>query len=430
MSRLAAANWPLFVVLWGSAACGAARPVERLAVQEPSTRAPKVRRVPVTFGSGGLLDFIEKEATIVLARDPPEEESRVAFANRTTPFENFIYDPEKDRFVVPSFWALTRSGTLTFAPPPLTWTGPVPLPDADLRRISRDAFCDVILAAHMTQHDTVLLCTSLSHAFQPEAPDLRDVVVRVSFDAGSAEVRARKGLAIARGWDATSMLWEFLATGRLFVAVEGNVLERRVSPARHPTLRIDAGDEVHVLSKRTWHSATVTDDGRVVGVTRSAGRASLHGLDGEGQRRFHVPLRDAGIVARHSEGVCVREGVGYRDATIECFDRQGLLRWRRTTTGRVRDWMVDDDGWIYLVQDGRGERKRIVAVSPSGSIVWSFPAGPPHGGLVAVDDDLCFVSEVDNDGRGAPPELVCIGPRHGARSLPSTNTPRAGSHLP
>lgn len=382
---------------------------------KPPPPAPVSTRVALTFEGGEEEIFLHPGRANDLHR----------FAGTTTPFEQFIYDADRDRFVLPGFWAIDRSGRARFDPEPLAGPpGAAVRPSAELRgalgRSPDDV--EVILAVWYGEDAIVVLCServpNKRTAHQRRMPD---ALLVERLDPSSLERLDETRLALAEGWRARSTLARFLRDGTVVAAVAAPAWYRRWFPiptpqgSRHPTVRIEPLGEVELVRRGRWYSAGVTDDGEVVGVVERSGRAALLGLDRDDGRRFRVELERPGLVATHAGGVCILDSAWpAAGATIACFDRNARLQWRRRTPGWVNDWMVDDAGWIYLVATyGRGERPTIVAVNPAGSIAWSLPAAPPPGGMMAAGEDLCFVTEAPPDARSWKPELVCIGPRHG-----------------
>ncbi|MGH1347938.1 MAG: hypothetical protein ACRBN8_40665 [Nannocystales bacterium] len=149
-------------------------------------------------------------------------------------------------------------------------------------------------------------------------------------------------------------------------------------------------------------------------------------------RKIFSQRRGALVASTSPNGVYVLEedhGKGLRHF-VALYDRELQLQWRRGVPSPVRDWFVDDSGWIYLAMMSPrvritareyGSRTfEIIAVTPQGETGWRWVHAPKPparywesltvGTMVAAGDDLCFSMEGDP---AAQPELVCLSPRHG-----------------
>lgn len=434
MTRPPSRPLPLVVPLLAAGVivgCASRRPAPALVPGDDGAPVPKVTRIELALDERRLQLFSGKLAPFWAEGVDPERSSDFfSFADSTSPFESFVHDERTDRFIVPGIWSLSRSGSLSFHPPPLAAGPEVPLRGAaELRAALRSVTCPLLVAVDQQPESVMVLCVDArpargypSHRYRRglNRPD-SIFLVRLDPRHDLRELDFRE-LRIAGAWDAWSTVKHFLESGEVVVAlaersvyIPGRGPVSRPPRSRHPTLRIDPRGRLEVIRRGCWLSAEVTKGGDVIGVVRRFGGAALLGLDRDGGQRFRVELEQPGIVKAHQDGVCVLASASpVAGATIGCFDRKGQLRWRRHTPGSVTDWMVDDAGWAYLVATYEGaQRPTIVAVSPEGSIAWSLPGAPPKGGMMAAGDDLCFVAEAGKEPSAVPPELVCIGPRHG-----------------
>lgn len=104
---------------------------------------------------------------------------------------------------------------------------------------------------------------------------------------------------------------------------------------------------------------------------------------------------------------------------LSCFDRQLEPRWTRSVGDRVNDWLVDEDGWVYLgipgpnnVVDGE-----IIAVTPNGAIAWRLATTIGPDRIMLVGDDLCVIPDPTDYPEPAA-QIVCVSPRHGRHDEP------------
>lgn len=413
--------------------CASRQPAPVLVPGDDGALAPKVTRIELALDEQRLQLFSSKLAPFWTEGVDAERSSDFfSFAASTSPFESFVYDERADRFIVPGIWSLSRTGSLSFHPPPLAAGPEVAHPgDAELRTRLRRTTCPLLVAVDHRPESVMVLCADArpargypSHRYRRglSRPDSM-FLVRLDPHHDLRELDFRE-LPIAASWDAWSTVTRFLESGEVVVAIAAPSVYipwrgpvSRPPRSRHPTLRIDPRGGLAVIRRGWWLSAEVTKGGDVIGTVRRFGGAALLGLDRDGGQRFRVELEQPGIAKAHQDGVFVLESAApVAGATITCFDGKGQLRWRRHTPGSVTDWMVDDAGWAYLVATYEGaQRPTIVAVSPEGSIAWSLPGAPPKGGMMAAGDDLCFVTEAGEEPSAVPPELVCIGPRHGRK---------------
>jgi hypothetical protein len=423
-TRFALAGVLLTLVTGAGIGC---RPPDRAPLLVPAddaVLAPTVTRIPVAldedqrefFESGKVPIAFDRYSTM-LQHYVYQRTKVMSFTGTTTPFEDFVYDASHDRFIVPGHTAVSRTGELTFDPPPLVAPpGLRPRLSAEMREAFHDRrMCEVTVAVRIQPDFITALCTIVAvetynrhrrgRRYYPDMIDWGQMnASSFKADYGSKS----HSLPLAPGWDSWSSVEHFLESGELVIGVEtSSWLGPPIRGSRYATVRIDRRGEREVIHRGRWQSARVTRQGEVVGVVRRAGRGVLLGLDRDGKQRFREVLDESAVVASHAEGVCTLErSHAGTSGTLSCFDRDGELQWRRFAPYLAGGWLVADDGWNYFFDDFPNTRRAIlVAVNPEGMIAWRLPVDPPVTYLHVAGDDLCFVVY--------PPGLVCIGPRHG-----------------
>lgn len=365
------------------------------------------------------------------------------------PFHMLIYDEPRDRFFVPGLYSVDRLGNVTIEPAPMT--GPS---GASLERF--DEIQEALGFCRWEQGETI--CDSGSHAVIAVWYGPRTIVVlsrrfagpghaesfdspgEVSVSALDAETLEFVGGALlevpelGRSWgvgdagSTTRMLARFLRDGTVIIDAGLGARGRRGGhrlahgTGRIGQVRVDSNGAMTVLDRNKWR------------VT-----AAELGLRNAAAARKMVRRSGAIAVGNSPNGVYVLEedyGKGLRHY-VALYDRELQLQWRRSVPSPVRDWFVDDSGWIYLammsprVRVAAGEYGsrtfEIIAVTPQGETAWRWVLSPKPparywesltvGTMVAAGDDLCFSMEGDPGAAThdpAPlPELVCLSPRHG-----------------
>jgi hypothetical protein len=405
--------------------CRPPEPAPLLVPAADAGPAPTVTRIPLTLDEDQLHLYEQKKSRLSfdgfdarLQRYEDQLTDVVSFAETMTPFESFVYDASHDRFIVPGFWAVSRTGDLIYDPPPLAApAGVQQRPNAELRGAFDRFDCQVIVAVRYEASVITLLCARTVATRAPHRRPNPDVIVFVRIDARTLEHIESYWLPPAPGWDPWSTVERFLESGEVVVGVDASAGARwfpipRTQGSRYATLRIDAGGGVDITQRGRWYSAGVTRRGEVVGVTAHRRRGALLWFDRGGVQHVRIPLDHAKLSATHAEGVCTLDGAQLgRGSTLSCFDRNGPLRWRRRAPELIDGWSVDDDGWSFFFERHQGDlRATLVAVTPDGVIAWRAPVDPPLGTLLVAGDELCFVPERQPYSRSFAPELVCIGP--------------------
>lgn len=372
------------------------------------------------------------------------------------PYAGLVYDAEQHRFVYPGQFAVREDGTVEGDPRPLGL--PVdgrapPMRDIYLgvglctdeeeacdefeqsRSVHRQ---DAVFAVRSTPAAVVVLHGRVNESFHAHSFSPPASVSLAAFDPSTGERAwsavlegpvAGSSVAVQRDprW-MQNVLDRFLREGVLVMDV--GLRERhfrrggqRLSYGRGLLVRveIDASGARTVIARGRW------------GII-----AAEFGLPGPAAARrfFRAPLNDAVLAARSPDGVYrlyakyeeAVGGMGTHRYSLASYDQELVLRWRRQSPHSIEDWIVDDDGWIFLLIRGPVTRRAgmddqaplgLMAVSPGGEVAWRvwIPARPPstewgdpQGSMVLMEDDLCYYVAFGADGRS---ELICLSPRHG-----------------
>jgi hypothetical protein len=406
-----------------SSACRPPQPAPLLVPAADALLAPTVTRIPIVLDEERLQMYGVRAAWVSDSERwggggqrryevGDDRRHKVYFGGTTVPFESFVYDASHDHFIVPGFWAVSRTGAFTFDPPPMVAVSGVQEPTSVVPR------CDVVIAVHYQADAISAVCTVVGTTRSPHGFSLPDVLELGRIGRRSFDSTGEGRFHLASGWSAWSTVAHFIETGDVVVGIDTASRGRHARPRpklrRYVTVRIDARGEKKVIQRGEWYSAGVTRQGEVVGVISDRRRADLLWLDRDGTQKFRVALDSPGLLAFHADGACTLEGVESRPGGIlTCYDREGQLRWRRHAFDLVGGWTVDEQGWSYFYEQHQGgPRYTLVAVDPEGMIAWRVPLVPPVSYLLVAGDDLCFLPEPWLD-EPFTPELVCIGPRHG-----------------
>ncbi len=361
----------------------------------------------------------------------------------TSPFGQTIYDAARRRLFVAGMYSIDRDGIVTLQPEPMAGPAGAALRSLDelqealghCWRRSDEGVCenhvDVILAVWYGDDVTVVLHSELrrnkpnAHSFT--GPDLL-YISRLEPDTLNPLGTARLELPMegelwgGKSRDAQRLLEGFVRDGTVVVEAglgrRGRRGAHRLSHAggRIGQVRVDPNGAMTVLDRNKWR-VTATE----LGLPNAAAA-----------RKIFSQRRGALVASTSPNGVYVLEedhGKGLRHF-VALYDRELQLQWRRGVPSPVRDWFVDDSGWIYLAMMSPrvritareyGSRTfEIIAVTPQGETGWRWVHAPKPparywesltvGTMVAAGDDLCFSMEGDP---AAQPELVCLSPRHG-----------------
>lgn len=399
---------------------------------------------PAGIGPGPAVHRVE------LRRDGGDLPSveRYRLRGSKSPFDQTLYEAARDRLLVAGRYSIDRSGNVTLDPEPMT--GP---PGAKIRPVIeiQEALglcgrqgCDPkyggdLVAAVWYGSDAVVVLTAPLSGNKPVGSRFvsPDRLTITSLHPETLEPMRTVELEMPK----ESEVW-----GRKSPGSVQRMVDRFV---RDGTVVVDAGlgprtykAGVHVAKDRRHIGRVRVDpNGAVTVLERNKWRATAAelGLRNAAAARKIVRRSGAIAVANSPNGVYVLEedhGKGLRHY-VALYDRDLQLQWRRSVPNPVRDWFVDDSGWIYLaimsprVRVGAGEYGsrtfEILAVTPNGETGWRWVHGPKPparywerltvGTMVAAGDDLCFSMEKEpgpSTRDSAPsPELVCLSPRHG-----------------
>ncbi len=441
-------------------ACTQLPAAPRLAPAAVGSATPTITRVAVQLAPDEREMFFEGAI-----RDENGEWRRPGLGGTLNPLYGFVYDEASDRFVVPGFHAVDRSGVVTFG------TQPPSRPPVSVR-LTTDELASGwfgsrgypplakeechIQAVWYGIESITLLCAPLWPV--KSNPHERPRPLRFSVKYLDPRVRTNRLLREVtlplrhdwyderKGWDPRSTLARFLVDGSVVAEIDTTLHGRRgggtfgrtlpIHGALRATVRIDSNGNTKVLHRGGLDSAHVTAEGKVVGVRARRHRQVLLGVDADGKGMFRRAFSSFGPDAQvggYANGACILStppGSAAGSKTIACFDLEAELRWQRSIP-MASEWAVDDAGWVYAAwrnpSAAESERGHLSAIDPQGTTAWTINVLAPSELQLVRDDELCFFDGVKtpnstklaftdrapDPAEWDPGELVCIHPRHG-----------------